>query len=112
MVPPRDHVFYLTFPKHWKGSDINELFSPFGGVYVSWIDDSSAFVSLHRRDQAAIALSTLSQSDTYSIMTYAKRKAILEGHSLLPKSPTLKKRFSSEQAYPVTKRRKTGSFGE
>ena len=30
--PSRDHVFHITFPKEWKFSDINNLFSPFGKV--------------------------------------------------------------------------------
>ena len=28
--PSRDHVFHLTFPKDWRFSDINNLFSPYG----------------------------------------------------------------------------------
>ncbi|XP_019870865.1 poly(A)-specific ribonuclease PARN isoform X2 [Aethina tumida] len=72
--PSRDHVFYLTFPKDWKYNDIVELFSPFGPVFVSWLDDTSAYVSLQKKDQAALALNTLSQSDdSYTIMPFNKK---------------------------------------
>ncbi|RZB38999.1 poly(A)-specific ribonuclease PARN [Asbolus verrucosus] len=77
--PPRDHVFYLTFPRDWKLNNIIELFSPFGSVYVAWINETSAYVGLYKREQAAVALSTLSQSDTYSIMTYSRRQSQLSG---------------------------------
>jgi poly(A)-specific ribonuclease len=46
LTPSRDHVFFLTFPNTWKYGDILDLFSPFGFVYVSWVNDVSAFVSL------------------------------------------------------------------
>lgn len=29
-VMPRDHVFFVTFPKEWKSYDLSQLFSPFG----------------------------------------------------------------------------------
>ncbi|KAJ8986166.1 hypothetical protein NQ317_005640 [Molorchus minor] len=90
--PNRDHVFYLTFPKEWKNNNIVQLFSPFGNVQVSWLDDTSAYVGLYKRDQAAIALSTLSQSDTYSIMSFAKRQAILAGICTPLPSPLKAKR--------------------
>ncbi|XP_066249816.1 poly(A)-specific ribonuclease PARN-like [Euwallacea similis] len=106
--PSRDHVFYLTFPKEWTTNNIVQLFSPFGNVYVAWLTDSSAYVGLFKRDQAAVALKTLSQSDTYSIMTYAKRQALLTGQRAILPSPV--KRRVSNEGPPQTKRRKTDSF--
>uniref|UniRef100_A0A673W0A5 Poly(A)-specific ribonuclease (deadenylation nuclease) n=1 Tax=Salmo trutta TaxID=8032 RepID=A0A673W0A5_SALTR len=50
-----DHVLYVTFPKEWKTSDLYQLFSAFGNIQVSWIDDTSAFVSLSQTDQVQIA---------------------------------------------------------
>ena len=48
--PERGHVFHVKFPKEWKTSDVASIFSgSVGGVQVSWIDDSSAFVALHHR---------------------------------------------------------------
>ncbi|XP_017768590.1 PREDICTED: poly(A)-specific ribonuclease PARN-like [Nicrophorus vespilloides] len=106
--PSRDHVFYLLFPKEWKLNDITELFSPFGNVYVAWLDDRSAYIALHKREQAAVALSTLSQSDRYSIMTYVRRQAILAGISSIQTSPLARRRKSSE-GLPPRKRRKSNN---
>nr|XP_023028571.1 poly(A)-specific ribonuclease PARN-like [Leptinotarsa decemlineata] len=88
----RDHVFHLTFPKDWKLNNILQLFSPFGNVHVSWIDDTSAYVGLAKRDQAALAFKTLSQSDSYSIMLYDRRRAILSGISTPLCSPKIGKK--------------------
>uniref|UniRef100_A0A674CUY2 Poly(A)-specific ribonuclease PARN n=1 Tax=Salmo trutta TaxID=8032 RepID=A0A674CUY2_SALTR len=54
LQPKRDHVLYVTFPKEWKTSDLYQLFSAFGNIQVSWIDDTSAFVSLSQTDQVQI----------------------------------------------------------
>ncbi|OPJ79429.1 hypothetical protein AV530_009522 [Patagioenas fasciata monilis] len=54
--PKRDHVLHVTFPKEWKTSDLYQLFSAFGNIQVSWIDDTSAFVSLSQPEQVQIVL--------------------------------------------------------
>ena len=47
IVPPRDHVFHITFPAEWKTGDLLSLFSPsFGPVQVTWLNDTSAYISL------------------------------------------------------------------
>ena len=47
IIPSRDHVFYMTFPAEWKAGDLVNLFSPsFGPVQITWIDDTSAYISL------------------------------------------------------------------
>ncbi|KAI4456572.1 poly a -specific ribonuclease/target of egr1 member 1 [Holotrichia oblita] len=94
--PSRDHVFYLTFPKEWKSSDISLLFSPFGSVHISWINESSAYVGLMKKQEAAVALSTLSQSDTYTITSWAKRQSVLAGLPTIPKSPLIVRKKSSD----------------
>ncbi|XP_067005906.1 poly(A)-specific ribonuclease PARN [Anabrus simplex] len=125
--PSRQHVFYVNFPKEWKTYDLTQLFSPFGGVSVAWINDTSAYVGLHRRDQAGVVLRTLTQSDTYTVIPYVKYQKILkqqqEGHCTcsrskhrsIPCSPTTvaRKRRSLEllaeetnQSTPVNSRRK------
>lgn len=71
VLPNRDHVFHVTFPKEWKAPDLYQLFSPFGNVYITWLDDVSAFVSLYKKDQSATVMSALCKRDTrYKIMTY------------------------------------------
>ncbi|CAG9817861.1 unnamed protein product [Phaedon cochleariae] len=109
--PSRDHVFHITFPKDWRLNNITQLFSPFGNVHVSWIDETSAYVGLNKRDQAAIALNTLSQSDTIAITTYAKRQAFLSGTKTPLSSPLgTRKRRKSSEGPPSSKKRRTDSF--
>ncbi|XP_063240620.1 poly(A)-specific ribonuclease PARN-like isoform X2 [Bacillus rossius redtenbacheri] len=71
---PTAHVFYLSFPREWKTSDVAELFSPFGGVQLSWVSDTSAWVALRRRDQARLVAATLSQSDRYALVSHAAHR--------------------------------------
>ncbi|XP_044758670.1 poly(A)-specific ribonuclease PARN-like [Coccinella septempunctata] len=68
--PSRDHVFHVTFPNEWKTIDIQQLFSPFGNVFVSWINDSSAFVGLYKRDQATIAYKSLKQNKICAVKLF------------------------------------------
>lgn len=79
---------------------------------VAWVDDQSAYVGLYKRDQVAVALSTLSQSDTYKVTTYKKRQAFLEGVRAINKSPVARKRKSLESMNAAIKKRRTNSFGE
>ncbi|RXM32436.1 Poly(A)-specific ribonuclease PARN [Acipenser ruthenus] len=72
LQPKRDHVLYVTFPKEWKTSDLYQLFSAFGNIQVSWIDDTSAFVSLGQVDQVQIAVNTSRYAESYRIQTYAE----------------------------------------
>lgn len=72
LQPRRDHVLYVTFPKEWKTSDLYQLFSAFGNIQVSWIDDVSAFVSLSQADQVQIAMNTSRYAESYRIQTYAE----------------------------------------
>ncbi|XP_078237465.1 poly(A)-specific ribonuclease PARN isoform X3 [Pogona vitticeps] len=72
LQPKRDHVLYVTFPKEWKTSDLYQLFSAFGNIQVSWIDDMSAFVSLSQPDQVQIAVNTSKYAESYRIQTYAE----------------------------------------
>ncbi|KAL3272701.1 hypothetical protein HHI36_014165 [Cryptolaemus montrouzieri] len=70
--PSRDHVFHVSFPKEWKVNDIQQFFSPFGNVFISWINDSSAFVGLYKRDQATLAYTTLCDDETCVVTPFAK----------------------------------------
>ena len=82
IVPDRSHVFHLTFPAEWKTADIVHVFSPFCHVFVSWIDDTSAFVSLKEKDWSNQILPSLQTraAETFTIQTYQdflKSKEIL-----------------------------------
>nr|AAQ97826.1 poly(A)-specific ribonuclease [Danio rerio] len=72
LQPKRDHVLYVTFPKEWKTSDLYQLFSAFGNIQVSWVDDTSAFVSLSQTEQVQIAMNTSRYAESYRIQTYAE----------------------------------------
>ncbi|XP_073447184.1 poly(A)-specific ribonuclease PARN isoform X2 [Aquarana catesbeiana] len=72
LLPKRDNVLHVTFPKEWKTSDLYQLFSAFGNIQVSWIDDTSAFVSLSKPDQVQIAVNTSKYAESYRIQTYAE----------------------------------------
>uniref|UniRef100_A0A8C0JA01 Poly(A)-specific ribonuclease PARN n=1 Tax=Chelonoidis abingdonii TaxID=106734 RepID=A0A8C0JA01_CHEAB len=72
LQPKRDHVLHVTFPKEWKTSDLYQLFSAFGNILVSWIDDTSAFVSLSQPEQVQIAVNTSRYAESYRIQTYAE----------------------------------------
>ncbi|XP_041435221.1 poly(A)-specific ribonuclease PARN-like isoform X2 [Xenopus laevis] len=71
LQPKRDNVLHVAFPKEWKTSDLYQLFSAFGNIQVSWIDDTSAFVSLSQPEQVQIAVNTSKYAESYRIQTYA-----------------------------------------
>lgn len=76
--PDRSHVFHIQFPGEWKRSDLDLLFSPFGKVFVSWIDDTSAFVSVPDQPDPASILTQLQSSTTYKIQSYKKYQELKE----------------------------------
>lgn len=57
--PKRDHVFYIEFPPSWDTQDIYDLFNPFGGIFIAWIDDKSSFVALQNTDNVKKAAAQL-----------------------------------------------------
>ncbi|XP_046462302.1 poly(A)-specific ribonuclease PARN-like isoform X2 [Daphnia pulex] len=62
LEPSREHIFYVTFPKSWKLHDIFHLFSVHGTVRVDWTGDTSAFVTLHRKENCHFVLSAMNES--------------------------------------------------
>ena len=76
--PSRDHVFHITFPKEWKHTDISQLFSPFGGGYISWLSDTSAYVGLYRRDQASAVMQSLAKETVCKVQKYSNHQASLQ----------------------------------
>ncbi|KAG7492032.1 hypothetical protein MATL_G00009820 [Megalops atlanticus] len=104
LQPKRDHVLYVTFPKEWKTSDLYQLFSAFGNIQVSWIDDTSAFVSLSQADQVQIAMNTSRYAESYRIQTYAEylesRKEDKQGHRKWAEDGWVKSHYSTTTAVP------------
>lgn len=72
-VPCRDHVFHVTFPVSYRTSDLVKLFKPVGAVHVKWIDDTSAFVTLVRREKAGEVMMTVN-SPAVALHTFADYK--------------------------------------
>ncbi|GAB6021420.1 Poly(A)-specific ribonuclease pnldc1 [Chamberlinius hualienensis] len=102
--PNRDHVFHVRFPKDWKTSDLIQLFSPFGHVYVAWINDTSAFISLTRKDQAVLVMRTLTQSDTYHVKRYCQFAAEQQRKNSSNKNNSYEKSFKSKSKLRRRKR--------
>ncbi|CAD1472657.1 unnamed protein product, partial [Heterotrigona itama] len=48
-----------------------------GGVQISWLNDTSAYIGLHRRDQVNIVMKALGKTNTYNIQKYADYQASL-----------------------------------
>ena len=46
------------------------MFSQFGFVFVSWLDDTHAWVSLKERELAGQVLSVLKSNETFQIQSY------------------------------------------
>jgi len=68
----RDHVFHVTFPEEWKASDLFTLFYPYGTIQFSWLSSTSAYVGLHKRENAKKALKALSKdTSNYRVVSYA-----------------------------------------
>lgn len=69
-TPSRDHVFQISFPSTWKQSDIINHFRNYGRIYVSWIDECSAFVALQDRVNAPILLKSIGYTQSVKIQSF------------------------------------------
>uniref|UniRef100_A0A6Q2XDM3 Poly(A)-specific ribonuclease PARN n=1 Tax=Esox lucius TaxID=8010 RepID=A0A6Q2XDM3_ESOLU len=98
LQPKRDHVLYVTFPKEWKTSDLYQLFSAFGNIQVSWIDDTSAFVCLSQTDQVQIAMNTSRYAESYRIQTYAE---YLQGRRHVRENQSVKSQVGKRSISPI-----------
>jgi len=58
-TPNREHVFYVEHPAYWELQNLYDLFSPFGNVFVSFINSTSAFAALMNPDHAKKVASQL-----------------------------------------------------
>ncbi|XP_047995663.1 poly(A)-specific ribonuclease PARN-like [Leguminivora glycinivorella] len=107
--PSRDHVFHLTFPMEWQRNDINQLFSPFGPIVVQFIDDTSAYVALSRREQARDVMRTLARHKRTTLVPYAKFKHMASQDSkhwrkeddTIPETPRLRQAASTTSVSPA-----------
>ncbi|KAM3964339.1 poly(A)-specific ribonuclease [Aphomia sociella] len=72
--PPRDHVFYFTFPKEWQRNEINQLFSPYGAVTVQFLNETSALVALVNRRRARDVMKALARHDRVKLLPFVRYK--------------------------------------
>ena len=101
LQPKRDHVFYISFPKEWKTDDLCQLFSPFGSVQISWLNDSSAYISLYKKEEAENVLKSLCKEEAvYEIKRYQDHKT---GST---SSTTRKRPMSAPDSLPPSKKQK------
>ncbi|XP_058054289.1 poly(A)-specific ribonuclease PARN-like [Anopheles bellator] len=68
----RDHIFYVTFPDTWRTGEIMAKFKPFGSVHISWLNNTSAFVSLHNRIASSLVLKTIGYHSGFSVHSFAQ----------------------------------------
>lgn len=107
-----DKRYYTTVQSIWyrnqnKQNDYHFHFILLGNVLIGWVSSTSAYVGLYRREQAAVALSTLSQSDTYTITTHSKRQEQLQGVKTVPLSLKPKRTPEITKTNPPKKKRKS-----
>lgn len=89
-VPNRDHVFHVRFPDNWKQSDLIHHFRKYGSIFIRWINNNSAFVSLNNRENASILLQTIGRTPNVKIVsfeTHQKAQQKLEEVSFIDISP-------------------------
>ncbi|XP_044586480.1 poly(A)-specific ribonuclease PARN-like isoform X1 [Cotesia glomerata] len=84
--PSRSHVFHVTFPKEWKLSNLQQLFSPFGGAFISWLTETTAYAGLNCRERAPAFLKKLKKKNYRlggaQLQTYAHHQDSLEPSSV------------------------------
>lgn len=107
----RDNVFYIEFPPYWEQQNLYDLFSPFGSIFIAWINDTSAFVAIQNPDnikKAAGQLVGLSGREyrVYFYSTYQNQFNKIKSNSVntqngnLVKTNVNEKRKSSPKSTP------------
>lgn len=59
------------FPNTWKQNDIINHFRKYGPVFIRWIDNTSAFVSLMNRENAPILMKTIGTTKDVKVSPFA-----------------------------------------
>jgi len=116
LVPNRDHVFHTSFPKEWKTADVIQLFSVYGPVVVSWIDSSSAFVTLYRKENhTMVTKNMVGLPPGCTIKTYQQHLCSSTTRVSLPPAaavdpqPAEKRRLATEKPQSNKRKRKQES---
>lgn len=71
----RTHVFFVKFPTSWQTSDVQDHFKNYGPVNISWVNNSTAFISLYNKENSSCVLKTISRPNGFEIQTFAEYQA-------------------------------------
>lgn len=106
--PSRDHVFHVTFPKHWNANNIQKLFSPFGSTQLYWLGDTSAWVSLYQREESHKVMKSLENSSKLpnGVTVLSYQRFIREKGAAISPRPN-KRKHGNENASEEGKRKKS-----
>lgn len=63
----RAHVFFVTFPSTWQTSDVQDHFKNYGPVNVSWVNNTSAFISLYNKENASCVMKTIAKPAGFEV---------------------------------------------
>uniref|UniRef100_A0A0K8TML4 Poly(A)-specific ribonuclease PARN n=1 Tax=Tabanus bromius TaxID=304241 RepID=A0A0K8TML4_TABBR len=74
----RDHVFHVTVPEVWRQSDLVNHFRSYGPIFVTWINQSSALISLQHRENSSIVLKTIGSYPGFKVQSLADFEESLE----------------------------------
>lgn len=119
VVVNRGHLYHLTFPSQWKSTDLYQLFSAFGGCFIGWINEASAFIALKDEKQKThvnrVMINKKPPSAAYTIISYEeyirnknnKPKVIRSPPpESKPEEPQPKKSKASSETEQVNKKKK------
>ncbi|XP_023316905.1 poly(A)-specific ribonuclease PARN-like isoform X1 [Trichogramma pretiosum] len=101
--PCRDHIFHVTFPKQWRINDLTQLFNPYGGAYVAWLTDTTAYAALHKKDQVSAVVKNLlkGSSKLFSLKRYKDHQASVESENSQPKLDRKRKISEDGESSPT-----------
>lgn len=69
-TPSRSHVFHIKFPHTWQTTDIQEHFKNYGPIQISWVDSSTAFISLYNRENFSCVIKTIAKPHGFEIESF------------------------------------------
>lgn len=110
----KDNVFHIKFPPTWKVADIQNQFKNYGPIQIFWVDNISAYVSLHQKEMSSCVIKTISKSNGFEIQTFnefknskneLKRKRSPEPTQTAEKTiekPEAKKRKTNDGVFAVS----------
>jgi poly(A)-specific ribonuclease len=68
--PCRSHVFHIKFPSTWLTADIQDQFKNYGPIQISWVDSTTAFVSLYNRENSSCVIKTIAKPNGFQIESF------------------------------------------